>query len=227
VGTRTITVRLAGRVGGVPAASAATGVAAVVVLPLQALGSHPPGPDLLLVAGPGLDAARLSAAVHRGLPGATVTLRATALDALTTVPVLEAAQTALVQGLATAAGFGVLVLLLSLLLTARTRDMTLARLATMGLWRWQAQLLLAAEALPPVVAAAIGGVACAWLLVPLVGPSLNLSALSGTGSAVVAPAVFPLVAAAAGLVLAALLVLAAQAAITYYRGSARALRITD
>jgi len=227
VGTRTITIRLAGRVGGVPAASAVSGVAAVVVLPLQALGPHPPGPNLLLVAGPGLDAARLTAAVHRALPGGTVTLRATAFDALTTVPVLQAAQTALAQGLAAAAGFGVLVLLLSLLLTARTREMTLARLATMGLWRWQAQLLLVAEALPPVVAAAIGGVVCAWLLVPLVGPSLNLAALSGTGSAVVAPAVFPLVAAAAGLVLAALLVLAAQAVITYYHGSAQALRITD
>jgi putative ABC transport system permease protein len=92
----------------------------------------------------------------------------------------------------------------------------------------QAQLLLAAETLPPVVAAAIGGVACAWLLAPLVGPSLDLAAYSGTGSAiVVTPAVFPLAASAAGLVLAALLVLAVQAVITYYRGSARALRIAD
>ena len=78
------------------------------------------------------------------------------------------------------------------------------------------------------MAAAIGGVACAWLLVPLVGPSLNLAAFSGTGAAVtVTPAAFPLLAAAAGLVLAALLVLAAQAVITYHRGSARALRIAD
>jgi putative ABC transport system permease protein len=230
VGTSTITIRLAGRIGGVPGASGASGVAgdAVVVLPLQALGPNPPGPDLMLVAGPGLDAARLSAAVRRALPGGSVTLRVAALAALTTAPVLQAAQTALTQGLATAAGFGVLVLVLSLLLAARTREMTLARLATMGLWRWQAQLLLAAETLPPVVAAAVGGVACAWLLVPLVGPSLNLAAFSGTGSAIaVTPAVVPLVASAAGLVLAALLVLAAQAVITYYRGSARALRIDD
>jgi putative ABC transport system permease protein len=129
---------------------------------------------------------------------------------------------------AAAAGFGVLILLLSLLLTARTREMTLARLATMGLRRWQAQLLLTAEALPPVVAAAIGGIACALLLAPLVGPSLDLAAFSGTGSAiVVTPAVFPLVASAAGLVLALLLVLAGQAVITYHRGSARALRIAE
>jgi putative ABC transport system permease protein len=229
VGTAAITIRLAGRIGGVPGASAAADVAGggVVVLPLGALGPDPPGPDLMLVAGPGLDGARLSAAVHRALPGGSVTLRATALAALTTAPVLQAAQTALTQGLAAAAGFGVLVLLLSLLLTARTREMTLARLATMGLWRWQAQLLLAAETLPPVVAAAIGGVACAWLLAPLIGPSLNLAALSGTSAVAVTPAVFPLVASAAGLVLAALLVLAAQAVITYYRGSARALRIAD
>jgi putative ABC transport system permease protein len=225
VGTSTITIRLAGRIDGVPGVAAGD---AVVVVPLRALGAHPPTPDLMLVAGPGLDAARLSAAVRRALPGGSVTLRATALAALTAAPVLRAAQTALAQGLATAAGFGALVLLLSLLLTARTREMTLSRLATMGLRRWQAQLLLAAETLPPVVAAAIGGVACAWLLAPLVGPSLNLAAFSGTGSAiVVTPAVFPLVASAAGLVLAALLVLAVQAVITYHRGSARALRIAD
>jgi hypothetical protein len=84
------------------------------------------------------------------------------------------------------------------------------------------------ETLPPGVAAAIGGVACAWLLAPLAGPSLNLAAIAGTGSAiVVTPAAFPLLASAAGLVLAALLVLAVQAVITYHRGSARVLRIAD
>jgi len=227
VGTSTITIQLVGRTGipGVPGAPGVpTGV--VVIVPPQA--SSPIVPNVMLVAGPGLDAARLSAAVRRALPGASVTLRATALAALTTAPVPQAAQTALTQGMATAAGFGALVLLLSLLLTAWTRDMTLARLATMGLRRGQAQLLQATETLPPVVAAAIGGVACAWLLVPLAGPSLNLAAFAGTGSAaVVTPAVVPLAGSAAGLVLAALLVLAVQAVITYHRGSARALRISD
>ena len=228
VGTSTITIRLAGRT--VPGVPGAPGVPTdvVVVVPLQALGSGPLAPNVMLVSGPGLDAARLSAAVRRALPGGLVTLRATALAALTTVPVPQAAQTALTQGMATAVGFGALVLLLSLLLTARTREMTLARLATMGLRRWQAQLLQATETLPPVVAAAIGGAACAWLLVPLVGPALNLAAFAGTGSAaVVGAAVIPLAAAAAGLVLAALLVLAVQAVITYHRGSARPLRIDD
>jgi putative ABC transport system permease protein len=224
VGTSSIAIRLAGRIGGVPGVAAG----AVAVLPLRALGPGPPEPDLLLVSGPRLDASRLRAAVRRALPGGSVTLRASALAALTSAPVLHAAQQALAQGIAIASGFGALVLLLSLVLAARTREMTLTRLATMGLRRWQAQLLLVAETLPPVVAAAIGGVACAWLLAPLVGPSMNLAAFSGTGSAiVVTPAVFPLVASAAGLVLAALLVLALQAVITYRRGSARALRIAD
>ncbi|MFZ0189793.1 MAG: hypothetical protein WAL72_22945 [Streptosporangiaceae bacterium] len=224
VGSSTITIGLAGRIGSVPGAT----TNAVVVVPQEPLGTSPIGPDLMLVAGPRLDAARLSAVVRRAQPDASVTLRATALSALTTAPVLQAARTALTQGLATAAGFGVLILLLLLLLTAQTRELTLASLATMGLRRWQAELLLAAETLPPVVAAAIGGVACAWLLAPLIGPSLNLAAFGGTGSAiVVTPAVVPLVASAAGLVLAALLVLAVQAVITYHRGSARALRIAD
>jgi putative ABC transport system permease protein len=224
VATNAITIRLAGRINGVPGVAAS----AVAVLPLRALGPGPPEPNLLLVSGPGLDASRLRAAVRRGLPGGSVALRASALAALTSAPVPRAAQEALTQGIAIASGFGALVLLLSLLLAARTREMTLARLATMGLRRWQAQLLLAAETLPPVVAAAIGGVACAWLLAPLVGPSMNLAAFSGTGSAIpVTPAVFPLVASAAGLLLAALLVLALQALITYRRGSARALRIAD
>jgi putative ABC transport system permease protein len=224
VGSGTIAIRLAGRIGSVPAAT----TDAAVLVPQDPLGTSPLGVNLMLVAGPRLDAARLTAAVHRVLPDASVTVRGSVLAALRSAPVLQAAQTALTQGLATAAGFGVLVLLLSLLLTAQTRELTLASLATMGLRRWQAQLLLAAETLPPVVAAALGGVACAWLLAPLVGPALNLAAYSGTGSAiVVTPAAFPLAASAAGLMLVALLVLAGQSVITYYRGSARALRIAD
>jgi putative ABC transport system permease protein len=224
VGTGTITIRLAGLISAVPGVTEDS----AVVVPLQALGPNPPEPNLLLVDGPGLDTARLSAVVRGALPGGSVTLRATALAALTTSPVPQAAQTILTQGMATAAAFGVLVLLLSLLLTARTREMTLARLATMGLRRWQAQLLLAAETLPPVVAAAIGGIVCTWLLAPLVGPTLNLAAFSGTGSAIaVTPAAAPLIASAAGLVVAAVLVLAVQAVITYHRGSTRALRIAD
>lgn len=221
-GTKTITIRVAGRIRGVP------GIAGnvVAVLPLQALGPGPP--NLLLADGPGLNGARLRADVSRELPGGSVTLRATALAAITGAPVPRAAQAALTQGIAAAAGFGALVLLLSLLLGARTRDMTLARLSTMGLRRWQAQLLLATETLPQVVAAVIGGAACAWLLAPLVGPSINLAAFSAAGPGVaVTPDALTLAVSAAGLLLVSLVALAAQAVITYRRGSARALRIAE
>lgn len=222
--TQNLAMRLAGRISRVP------GVAgdSVVVMPLQALGQNPPEPNLMLVAGPRLDGKRLSAIVARELPGGEVTLRATALAALTGAPVPRAAQVTLVQAAAAAAGFGVLVLLLSLLLGARSRDLTLARLATMGLGQRQAQLLLAVEALPQVAAAAIGGIACALALAPLVGPAIDLSVFTGPGPSIaVAPDPVALVTSAAGLMLAALLALAAQAAITYRRGSTRALRITE
>ncbi len=222
--TQDLTMRLAGRISRVPGVTGG----AVVVMPLRALGQNPPGPGLMLAAGPRLDGPRLSATVGRALPGGTVTLRAAALAALTGAPVPRAAQVTLVQAAATAAGFGALVLLLSLVLGARSRDLTLARLATMGLQRRQAQLLLATEALPLVVAAAIGGIACAWALAPLVGPSIDLSVFTGPGpGVVVAPDPVALATSAAGLILAALLALAAQAVITYRRGSATALRITE
>ena len=220
--SQTMTIRVAGRIGGVPG----VGADAILVLPLQALGSPAPAPNLMLVDGSGLDGAQLRADVSRALPGGMVTLRATALAAISGAPVPQAAQVALTQGMAAAAGFGALVLLLLLLLGARSRDMTLARMATMGLRHWQAQLMLVAETLPQVVAAAIGGAACAWLLVPLIGPSVNLAGFTEAGPGVtVVSAPFPPAAAAIGLVLASLLVLAAQAVASYRRGSARALRI--
>jgi putative ABC transport system permease protein len=219
-----LTMRLAGRISRVPGLAGGP----VVVMPLQALGQNPPEPNLVLVAGPHLDGKRLRAIVARELPGGAVTLRATALAALADAPVPRAAQVTMAQAAATAAGFGLLVLLLSLVLGARSRDLTLARLATMGLGRRRAQLLLAVEALPQVAAAAIGGIACALALAPLVGPAIDLSVFTGPGPGVlVAPDPVALVTSAAGLILAALLALAAQAAITYNRGSSGALRITE
>jgi len=226
LGAQAITIRVTGRIGGVPGVG--RNGYTVVVLPLRALGPAPPGPGVMLVDGSGLDAARLRSDVSRALPGGSVTLRAAALASITGAAVPRAAQAALVQGIAAAAGFGLLVLLLSLVLGARARDMTLARLATMGLRRWQAQLLLTAETLPPVIAAAVGGAACAWLLAPLVGPTINLAAFTEAGPGVaVVPAAFPVAVSATGLVLAALLTLTAQAMLAYRRGSTRALRIAD
>jgi putative ABC transport system permease protein len=86
----TITIRLTGRIGSVPAAT----TDAAVLVPRDSPGTSQIGVNLMLVAGPRLDGARLTAAVHRVLPDASVTLRASALAALTTAPVLQAAQAA-------------------------------------------------------------------------------------------------------------------------------------
>jgi putative ABC transport system permease protein len=127
-----------------------------------------------------------------------------------------------------AAGFCVLVLLLSLLLAARTRALTLARLATMGLGPGQARRLVVAEALPPVLAAAVAGVACALALAPLLAPELDLSAFTGSAAAVpVQISLTALVIPAVALVVLAVATLAAQAALVSRRSPASALRITS
>jgi putative ABC transport system permease protein len=132
------------------------------------------------------------------------------------------------QGAAAAALFGVVVLLMMLALGARSRELTLARLFTMGLSPGQARRLVLTEALPLLVGAMIGGVACAWLLVPLVGPTLDLSPL--TGSSVPAPvrADYTVLAVlAGGLLVLTLITLAAQAAATRLHGLARGLRVGE
>ena len=57
--------------------------------------------------------------------------------------------------------------------------MTLARLATMGLGPDQSRRITAVETVPAILAAAVGGAACALVLVPLVGPAVNLAAFTG------------------------------------------------
>ena len=148
-------------------------------------------------------------------PGGSVTLRATALAAMTGAPVPQAAQVALTQGIAAAAGFGALVLLLSLLLSARTRDMTLARMATMGLGAGRRTPAGGRDA-PPGRGRRRRGRRLSWLLAPLVGPSVDLAAFTQAARGVaVTSAPYPLAISAIGLVLAALLVPAAQAVVTY------------
>src|SRR6202034_2292535 len=122
-----------------------------------------------LVTGPDIDVPRLDAVVRRDLPGATVTLRATDQAALSRAPLPRDEATAIVAAEIAAA--------------ARSRRSTVARLRVMGVTSRQARWAELAETLPLVVATAVGGVACAWALGPLIGPALNLSALTGGATA--------------------------------------------
>jgi putative ABC transport system permease protein len=196
-----------------------------VVLPRWALGAQAPAATVLAIAGPQLDTAALTATARRAVPGAQVTLRSRVLAAISGAPLPHGGFVTYAQGAAAAAGLGLLVLALTLVLGTRSRELTMARLATMGLGTAQRRRIMAAETLPAVLAAALGGVACALALVPLVGPALNLAAF--TGMPVTAPLradLTPIAAAAGGLLLLAGLVLAITGSRARARGTAQALR---
>ena len=112
--------------------------------------------------------------------------------------------------------------------SARSRELTLARLATMGLGPAQSRRITAVEILPAILAAAVGGTACALALVPLVGPAVNLAAFTGT------PVTVPLnadpvaiAAAAGGLLLLAGVALTIETRLARGRGAIQALRVGE
>jgi putative ABC transport system permease protein len=179
-----VTVHVAGLLSGTPALPDG---GTYVVMPSWALpaAARSQRPDLMLITGPSLDGAALASAAHRLVSGSVVSLRATALARLADSPLPRGAYLGFAAGLGAAAAFSVVILLLDLALGAEERKMTLARLATMGLRTGQARRLTLMETLPAVLGAALAGVACALVLVPLTGPVLNLSVF--TGSAVPVP----------------------------------------
>ena len=221
LGLRSLPVRITRTIISTPAVPNG----AFLVLPRQALAGLALPPTTMLVVGPHLQGNRLDAVAGRLLPGATVTLRSAALAALAGAELPHGAYVSFAQGAAAAAGFSLLILLISLLLSARPREITLARVATMGLSGSQARWLVVIEALPQVLAATVGGIACAWVLAPLVGPSVDLSVFTGSAAAVaIRPEPAALAGTAGGLVVLALVTLVAQTAIASHRGTARWLR---
>ncbi|MGI9005513.1 MAG: FtsX-like permease family protein, partial [Streptosporangiaceae bacterium] len=158
----------------------------------------------------------------------TVTLRSRRAATLAAAPLPHGTYVAFANGALAAAAFGLVVLLIMLSLGARSRELTLARLFTMGLSPRQAGRLVITEALPLLVAAAAGGAACAWLLVPLLGPVIDLSPLTGSTVPVPVRADYAVLGvAAAGLLVLAVATLFAQSAVTRIRGVARALRVGE
>jgi putative ABC transport system permease protein len=154
------------------------------VLPRQALGNAAPQPSALLVAGAGLNHAALRAAVARHAPGSTVVFRSQLLAGLADAPLQHGATVAITLGCVAAGVCGLLVLLLSLLLSAGARRAALARMATMGLSAGQGRVLGLVELLPQLLAVLAGGVVCAVLLVPLTGPALSLGVFTGSSGGV-------------------------------------------
>ena len=194
-GGRAATVEVAGRrvtvqiVGTGPTMSQEeiTGsiVAGCLVLPASALGAYAPVPDAMLVAGPNLDDHALTSLVARWRgQGGSVTLQSSVLAGLESAPVQQDTYIELLLGGIAAAIGCLLVLLLVLLVSAQSRQLTLARTATMGLSPTQGRWLTLVEALPQIVAVVVGGLICALGLAPLVGPALDLAVFTGSAAPV-------------------------------------------
>lgn len=208
-GVAPLRVRVAGTLSGTPAL---TGGGAFVLMS-AALVAHDASvaPDIMLLNGPGIDTARLTALVKSELPAATVTLRSKVLAQLTSAPVQRGAFALFALALAAAAGLGFAVMLLQLALGAGDREATLARLATMGLGQGRRSSLVLLEVLPAVIAAAIAAVASALVLPRIVAPAINLSVFTGSGArAVLVPDAAALAVPIAGLVVVAAVALSIE-----------------
>jgi putative ABC transport system permease protein len=179
----------------------------------------------LLVLGPGLNGKELTAFAQRRLPFAAVVTRQPLLAALERSPLQHGTYQALALGGDAAAAAALLVLLLTLLMSAGPRQMTLARMSTMGLSAGQGRRLALIEALPQVLAVLVGGLCCGLALAPLVGPALSLAVFTGSGAGV-AVLIQPswLVLSGAGLLVLELVVLTGQTMLAS-RGTPRSLRI--
>ena len=196
------------RVAGTLAATNALAAGQPFVLMSDALAGHEPGavPDVILLNGTQINGAQLSALAGRQAPTAAVLLRSKVLAQLANSPVQSGAFSLLLLAVAAAAGLGLAVLLLQLALGGAEREVTLARLATMGLTEGQRARLVLLEVLPGVLAAAVAAVASGLALPRVIAPSINLSVFTGSGSGAsvpLAPDVASLAVPLAGLAVAA------------------------
>ena len=160
-------------------------VSGYIVVPASAASRFAPPPSTMLVVGPGLDGGALTALVAKWhVAGVSVMRRAQLLSGLEQAPLQRGAYAELAFGGAAAAIGCLLVLLLTLMLSGQSREMTLARATTMGLSAGQGRALALIEALPQILSVVVGGLVSALALVPLVGPTLGLSVFTGSAASV-------------------------------------------
>jgi hypothetical protein len=115
---------------------------------------------------------------------ADIVSRVQLLSGLEQAPLQRGAYAELALGGVAAAIGCMLVLLLTLMLSGQSREMTLARATTMGLSAGQGRALALIEALPQILSVIAGGLITAVALVPLVGPTLGLSVFTGSTASV-------------------------------------------
>jgi putative ABC transport system permease protein len=221
-------VRVAGTVATTPAAAVtANGTGMFVIMPLEHIVGQggPPATNLLLATGTGISHSALAAVVNKDVPAAMVTFRSAVLDGLVSSPLQASADLVLRLSLAVAAGFGLAIMLLGLALGSADRDLTVARLATMGLEQGRLVWLVLGEALLAVLAAVAAGVACAVALPALTSPALDLSVFTGSTAPVpIAPDLVALAGPAAGITVLAGVAVVAETRRLRRRGVSSLLR---
>jgi putative ABC transport system permease protein len=197
-----------------------------LIVPRSAVGAFPPPASALLVGGPALDGGALTAAVAKWhVSGSLAVVRSQLLASLEHAPLQHGAYTELAVGGDAAAVGCMLVLLLTLLLSVQSRQLTLARAAAMGMTPAQGRWLSLIETLPQILAVIVGGLVSALVLVPLIGPELGLSVFTGSTASVpvrIEPAW--LAGTAIGLLVLALVTLTSQTVLAS-RQAPRSLRI--
>ena len=176
-----------------------------------------PLPGTILVSGSAIDRAQLTAVARKVIPDDTTTFRSAVLASLASSPLQHGAGLIIAATIATAAAFGLFIVILGLALGSAERELTLARLTVMGHER--ATGLILAETMPAVLAAVVAGAVCAVVLPRVVGSSIDLSAFTGTS----APVQFEPDALALGLPAVAIVALALATLVA----QARAMRRRD
>jgi hypothetical protein len=182
-GLPTLRVRVSGELQSTPAVP---GGGPFIVLPMSAMGGvGEPTVNLVLLTGTAIDMARLNAVLQGTAPSAytpSITTRSAALQGLTGAPLQQGTFLLFTLAIAFAAALALAVMLLQLALGSADREVTTARLATMGLTEEQRVRLVALEVVPSIAASAVAAAACAIALPRLVAPAIDLSVFTQSES---------------------------------------------
>lgn len=211
-------------VGTLASTPAQPGGGMFILMPLRTLPGFAgaPIPNLVLVTG-AVDQAKLAATAARELSGSTIAFRSTVLARLQDSPLQHGAVTLMLLAVFAAAGFGLLNLILGLAVGAAERDLTFARLNVMG--HAHGSRLAITETLPAVLAAAIGGLACALTLPALLAGALDLSVFTNSSASVtLTPDFVSLGLPAVAMIVLAVVALTVQTRIARRRGTSGLLR---
>ena len=182
-GLPALRVRVSGELQSTPALP---GGGTFLVLPLSAIGSVGAPVNVMLLTGPSIDISRLHA-VQATMPGAddlTITTRSQVLQELTGAPLQHGTFLIFTLAIVCALALALAVMLLELALSTADRELTMAKLATMGLDERQRVRLSVLEVFPAIAASAVAAVACAIALPRLVAPAINLSAFTQSQASV-------------------------------------------